>query len=66
MSFAMTINTSQGQTLSKVGIYLPRPVFTRGQLVTSKDGLRVLLQDHGHLEDNCMMNVVYREVFESL
>ncbi|XP_015954984.1 xylose isomerase-like [Arachis duranensis] len=25
--------------------------------VTSKDGLRVLLQDHGHLEDNCTMNV---------
>ncbi|RYR77651.1 hypothetical protein Ahy_A01g002199 isoform A [Arachis hypogaea] len=72
MSFAMTINKSQGQTLLKVGIYLPRPVFTHGQLyvalsrVTSKDDLRVLLQDHGHLEDNCMMNVVYREVFESL
>ncbi|XP_020965902.1 ATP-dependent DNA helicase PIF1-like [Arachis ipaensis] len=72
MSFAMTINKSQGQTLSKVGIYLLRPVFTDGQLyvalsrVTSKDGLRVLLQDHGYLEDNCTMNVVYREVFESL
>ncbi|XP_052114135.1 uncharacterized protein LOC107477840 [Arachis duranensis] len=26
--------------------------------VTSKDGLRVLLQDHGHLKDNCTMNVV--------
>ncbi|XP_057745523.1 uncharacterized protein LOC130963419 [Arachis stenosperma] len=68
MSFAMIINKSHGQTLLK----LPRPVFTHGQLyvtllrVTSKDGLRVLLQDHGHLEDNCMMNEVYREVFESL
>ncbi|XP_072084629.1 uncharacterized protein [Arachis hypogaea] len=72
MSFAMTINTSQGQTLSKVRIYLLRLVFTYGQLyvvlsrVTSKDGLRVLLQDHGHLKDNCTMNVVYRDVFESL
>ncbi|XP_072090602.1 uncharacterized protein [Arachis hypogaea] len=72
MSFAMTINKSQGETLSKVGIYLPRPFFTHGQLyvalsrVTTKDGLRVLLQNYGHLEDNYTMNVVYREVFENL
>ena len=31
-SYAMTINKSQGQTLIKVGIYLPQSVFTRGQL----------------------------------
>ncbi|GKA19910.1 reverse transcriptase domain-containing protein [Tanacetum coccineum] len=31
VSFAMTINKSQGQSLSKVGLYLPRPVFTQGQ-----------------------------------
>lgn len=31
-AFAMTINKSQGQTLQRVGIYLPDPVFTHGQL----------------------------------
>jgi ATP-dependent DNA helicase PIF1 len=30
--YAMTINKSQGQTLSTAGIYLKKPVFTHGQL----------------------------------
>jgi ATP-dependent DNA helicase PIF1 len=31
-AFAMTINKVQGQTLKMVDIFLPKPVFTHGQL----------------------------------
>ncbi|GJS75313.1 G-type lectin S-receptor-like serine/threonine-protein kinase [Tanacetum coccineum] len=50
--FAMTINKSQGQSLARVGLFLPRPVFTHGQLyvavsrVKSKKGLKVLVCDN--------------------
>ena len=32
LAFAMTINKAQGQSLTRVGIYLPLPVFAHGQL----------------------------------
>ena len=32
LSFAMTINKAQGQTIPNVGIYLLEPVFSHGQL----------------------------------
>ncbi|XP_016199472.1 ATP-dependent DNA helicase PIF1-like [Arachis ipaensis] len=72
VSFAMTINKSQGQTLSHVGLYLLKPVFTHGQLyvalsrVKSKRGLKVLLMNHVGMYANSTINVVYREVFEKI
>jgi ATP-dependent DNA helicase PIF1 len=30
--YSMTINKSQGQTLSSVGVYVQRPIFTHDQL----------------------------------
>jgi len=51
LCFAMTINKSRGQSLSKVGLYLPRPVFTHGKLyvvvsrVTTKKGLKLFILD---------------------
>ncbi|XP_057723372.1 uncharacterized protein LOC130939271 [Arachis stenosperma] len=72
VSFAMTINKSQGQTLSTVGLYLPKPVFTHGQLyvalsrVKSKLGLRVLIQNNTCISTSTTINVVYREVFQNI
>ena len=68
----MTINKSQDQTLDTVGIYLKKPVFSHGQLyvavsrVTSKNGLKILIEDDdGHISDTTK-NVVYNEVFTSI
>lgn len=32
ISYAMTINKAQGQSLAYVGLYFPRSVFSHGQL----------------------------------
>ncbi|KAL5194227.1 Replication protein A DNA-binding subunit B [Glycine soja] len=61
-----------GQSLSMVGLYLPKPVFTHGQLyvalsrVNSAKGLKILIHDDEQKSMNSTTNVVYKEVFRNI
>ncbi|CAI0382359.1 unnamed protein product [Linum tenue] len=70
--YAMTINKSQGHTLDKVGIYLPEPVFSHGQLyvgvsrVRSATGLRMLIENPAEIPNNYTRNIVFAEAFSDI
>nr|XP_051218929.1 uncharacterized protein LOC127336183 [Lolium perenne] len=72
LSFAMTINKAQGQTIPTVGIYLPEPVFSHGQLYValsrgvSKQTTRILAKPNIDIDPTrkSTKNIVYRDVLE--
>jgi ATP-dependent DNA helicase PIF1 len=72
LSFAMTIDKSQGQSLDYVGLYLSRDVFSHGQLyvalskVKSKQGLKILIHDQEKTPMNHTTKIVFKEVFQNI
>ena len=66
LAFAMTINKSQGQSVSYVGVNLRVPAFSHGQLyvalsrATSPSRVNVLLS--GDSAENRTANVVFPEI----
>lgn len=80
LSFAMTINKAQGQTIPNVGVYLPDPVFSHGQLyvalsrATSRRNIKILAipdkDKSGRTKSakpprTSTPNIVYKEVLTS-
>ncbi|XP_020963559.1 uncharacterized protein LOC107607535 [Arachis ipaensis] len=63
---------SQSQSLSHVGLYLSKSVFTHGQLyvalsrVKSRSGLRVLILDEDGNPKSSTTNIVFKEVFNNI
>jgi len=73
LSFAITINKSQGQTFPNVGIYLPRHVFSHGQLYValsrgvSQNSTKVLIKE-GKIEGedgDFTKNIVFKDILLS-
>ena len=65
LGFAMTINKIQSQTLQYVGVYLPKHVFSHGQLyvatshITSPLGLKFFICNKRDAPHNMTKNIVY-------
>ncbi|XP_074352577.1 uncharacterized protein LOC141691718 [Apium graveolens] len=70
--FAMTINKSQGQSLKRVGLYLPGQVFTHGQVyvaISRMTGIEgsVIVNANSEVKDQALIkNIVYKEVFNNI
>ena len=68
----MIINKSYGQSLKTVRVYLPKPMFSHGQLyvamsrVTSPDGLKFLVNKDDVNYKGYTRNIVCKEVFNKI
>lgn len=72
MSFAMTMNKSQGLSLDYVGFYLSKNVFSHGQFyitisrVKSKAGLKILIQDKNNNSLTQTTNIFFKFFFHNM
>ncbi|XP_074342272.1 uncharacterized protein LOC141679759 [Apium graveolens] len=72
VSYAMTINKSQCQTVKNVGLYLPKPFFSHGHFyvavsrVTSPKGLKITCVDRDTTYVGHTKNIVCREIFDNI
>lgn len=72
LSYTVTINMSQGQILSNIGLLLKKPVFLHGQLyvtvsrVSSPKGLKVLVCNENGEYGSSTTNIVYKYVLNNL
>ena len=70
--YAMTINKSQGQSLNRIGVYLPEPIFGHGQLyvalsrATSPEGLKVMIKKQSGKDPNTTKNIVYKDFLDQV
>ncbi|XP_039772160.1 ATP-dependent DNA helicase PIF6-like [Panicum virgatum] len=72
LSFAMTINKAQGETIPNVGIYLPEPMFSYGQLYVAlsrgvyRESTWLLAKRNMNIDPTgkSTKNIVYRDVLE--
>ncbi|XP_062179396.1 uncharacterized protein LOC133884006 [Phragmites australis] len=72
LSFAMTINKAQGQTIPNVGIYLPEPVFSHGQLYVallrgvSRQATRILAKPNEEIDATGRMGEAAKTLFTEM
>jgi hypothetical protein len=68
LAYTITINKAQGQTFKTIGIYLPKPVFSHGQLYValsrtkSFNSITVQIDPSNRQGQSHTQNIVYKEI----